>query len=108
MSGMARLGEGIFARLAMISPMSTISLIGSLLIVASAKVSESLEEFATHTTGVREPDARIKNVSLSLLSAGIEHPRRTKSKSPVLKWAIASLIDPEDVTKYPADCQAEL
>jgi hypothetical protein len=92
----------------MISLMSSSSLIGSLLILASAKVSESPEESATHTTGVREPDARIKNVSLSLLSAGIERPRRTRSKSPSLKCAMASLIDPADVTKHPADCQTEL
>ncbi|MGB7742504.1 MAG: hypothetical protein WBL41_07070, partial [Terracidiphilus sp.] len=60
------------------------------------------------TTGIREPDARIKNVSLSLLSAGIDRPRSTRSKSPSLKWAMASLIDQADVTKYPEDCQTEL
>jgi hypothetical protein len=83
------------------------SLIGSLPIVASANVSASLEESATRTTGFRERDARIKNASLSLLSAGIELPRRTISKSPSLKREMASLIDPANVTEYPGDCQTE-
>ncbi len=65
--------------------MFCISLIGSFLMVASAKLSQSLEESVRRTTGIREPDARIKYVSLSLLSAGMESPKRIRSKSPSRK-----------------------
>jgi hypothetical protein len=65
------LAAGIFARWAIRPPIVSRILIGSLLIVASAKLSHSLEEFEMQTTGTREPDFRIKKVSLSLLSAGI-------------------------------------
>lgn len=107
MPGMARIGAGDFARSAINSPMLCSRLDGSFLIVASAKRSQPVEESVTETTGVREPIARIKKVNLSRLSVGMEWPRRTRSKSPSLMWPIASLIDPVDVTKYPADCQTE-
>jgi hypothetical protein len=57
-------------------------------------------------TGTREPNERIKNVSLSLFSAGMKWPRRTTSKSPAWKWRMASSTEPADTTKYPADFQA--
>ena len=60
------------------------------------------------TTGVREPIARTRNANRSLLSVGMAFPRSTRSKSPSLIWTIASLIDPVEVTMYPADCQTEL
>jgi hypothetical protein len=81
---------------------------GSFLIVASAKLSQPVEESVIEITGVREPVARIRNVNLSRLSDGMEWPRRTRSKSPSLMWPIASLIDPVDVTMNPADRQTEL
>lgn len=79
-----------------------------MLIVASAKLSQPVEESVIETTGVREPIARIRKVNLSRLLVGMEWPRRTRSKSPSLMWSIASLIDPVDVTMNPADCQSEL
>jgi hypothetical protein len=108
MPGMARLGTGDFTRSAIIAPILRSRLDDSFLIVASAKLSQSVEESVIETTGVREPDARIRKVNLSLLSVGMEWPRRTRSKSPSLIWAIASLIDPVDVKMNPADCQTEL
>ena len=57
----------------------------SFLIVASANKSQSLEGFAIETTGVREPEARMSQVSLSLFSTEKELPNRTRSKSPVSK-----------------------
>jgi hypothetical protein len=71
---------------------------GSLGIVASAKASGLSDEAVVHTTGMREPEARIKKAILSLLSTGTEWPRMTRSKSPSLKRLIASLIDHVDVT----------
>ena len=75
--------------------------------VASAKLSQLLEESETQITGIREPEARIRNVSLSLLSAGMEWLKRTRSKSPLWNWAIPSRMESADVMWYPADCQTD-
>ncbi len=69
--------------------------------------SRSPESFSRQTTGVADPVARIKNVSLSLLSTGTESPMSIRSKSPHLKLSMASPIDPTGVMKYPADCHTE-
>ena len=45
---------------------------GPFWMVASAKLSELLEESETQTTGMREPEARIRKVNLSRLSEGRE------------------------------------
>jgi hypothetical protein len=73
-------------------------------IAASAQESELLAELLIETTGVSDPDARIKKVNLARLSKGIDAPRRTKSNSPTRVHSIASRIELVQVTKYPADC----
>jgi hypothetical protein len=58
-------------------------------------------------TGMREPDARIKQVSRSLSFEGSELSRRTRSKSPVRKRSTASFSVNAETTIYPADCKSE-
>ena len=76
--------------------------------VASANESKSSGAFAILTTGVREFDPRMREVSFSLFSLEMESPSNTKSKSPALNCSMASRIVPADTTKYPADLQLML
>jgi hypothetical protein len=74
-AGMDRFNLGILALLATNSPKLPIRLAQSFLIFASA----------TRNTAIRGLNARIKKVSLSLLSIGMESPSRIRSKSPSWK-----------------------
>ena len=53
--------------------------------MGSSNESESAGVFPMHATGVREPDARISEVSFCLYSMEMELPSTTRSKSPALK-----------------------
>src|SRR5260370_25702042 len=57
------------------------------------------------TMGVRDPEARIKQVSRSLSLVGTEWHRMTRSKSPARKRWAASFTEDADSTKYPAECK---
>src|SRR5580658_5406516 len=81
------------------------SILESFFSVEPANQSESREEFRMKATGVCAPDARIREVSLSLCSMEIQWPSTTRSKSPSLKRSIASPTESADTTKYPADLQ---
>jgi len=57
------------------------------------------------TMGVRDPEARIKQVRRSLSLVGTEWHRMTRSKSPARKRWAASFTEDADSTKYPAECK---
>src|SRR5580658_7685738 len=67
--------------------------------VESANHPESREEFPIEATGVCDPDARIRHVSLSLLSMEMELPSTTRSESLPLKRSIASPTESEGSAK---------
>jgi hypothetical protein len=87
-----------------ISPILLKTMPAPLSITVSAKESQLIDELFTEITGALDPEARSKKVNRSRLSAGIDPPRRTKSKSPTRNHSIASRIELVQVTKYPADC----
>ena len=66
--------------------------------VASGKVSCFPGLSATEITGMKEPDARIKQVNRSLSLSGIEWHREMRSKPPTSNRLIASFTDRADTT----------
>jgi hypothetical protein len=75
--------------------------------VASARELSGPFSDATETTGVCEPDIRIRLVSRSLSFAGRDLSRSTRSKSPSRNLLAASLSESTDTTMYPADCRSD-
>src|ERR1035437_7680169 len=102
---MTVLAAGFLAGLANSSPTRWSKSPGPFLVAANSQVPQLLEGSVTQTTGIVAPADRIREMIRSLLAAESAPPSKTASKSPSLKWLIASFTVPVGVTKNPEDCQ---